>query len=129
MLIGGLLLLIVPAFIFAVWFSFTQFIVILEGKRGAQALQASREFVTGKFWKTFFMIFGGIFLLLFGYSILLSILMSLISALKGINLVDMLTGPLPLWIQILESVGEVFFLPLIVIYLTSVYVELKTNVG
>lgn len=47
----GLLLLIVPAIIFGIWFSMTQFMVIFEGKRGVNAMQASRELVKGHFFE------------------------------------------------------------------------------
>lgn len=47
---GGFLLLIIPAFIFAIWFSFVAYIVALEGKKGTAALHASKELVSGRWW-------------------------------------------------------------------------------
>mgnify|MGYP001570115809 CR=1 FL=1 len=127
MLIGGFLLLVIPAFLFAVWFCFAQFAVIFEGKRGMDALQASKDMVKGKFWKTFLTVFGGTFILFLTYSVILSVLMSLIAFAQGVDLIDMLTGTLPLWIQVLESIGEIILLPLLVIFLTSVYLETKSD--
>lgn len=46
--LGGLLLLIVPGIIFLLWFSMTNFTVIIEGARGRAALRASRTLVTGR---------------------------------------------------------------------------------
>ncbi|MBI4713699.1 hypothetical protein HY771_00720 [Candidatus Uhrbacteria bacterium] len=126
-LIGGLLLLVVPGFLFFVWFSFAQFTAILDGKRGLDALQTSKAMIKGKFWKVFLTIFGGTLFLFIVYSLILSLIMSLIAALQGVDLLDMLTGTLPLWIQVLESIGEVILLPLLVIFLTSVYLEVKSG--
>jgi hypothetical protein len=126
-MIGGLLLLVIPAFLFFVWFSFAQFEAILNGKRGMNALQASKEIMKGKFWKIFLTLFGGTLFIFIVYSIILSLIMSIIAALQGVDLLDILTGTLPLWIQILESVGEVILLPLLVIYLTTVYVKVRVG--
>ena len=54
LLIGlGLVALIIPGIIFAVWFSLTPYIFILEGERNVvQALKASYNLVNGRFWKT-----------------------------------------------------------------------------
>lgn len=125
--IGGLILLIVPAFLFIVWFSLSQFIVILDEKRGFDALQTSKSMVKGKFWKIVYLFFGGSVVIFFVYSICLSIIISVITAIQGVGLIDMLAGPIPLWMQILESVGEVVILPLVVVYLTAVYLEVKNN--
>ncbi|MBI2475502.1 hypothetical protein HYV69_03705 [Candidatus Uhrbacteria bacterium] len=127
MLIGGVLLIIVPSFIFMVWFCFAQLNVIFDGKRGIDALQTSRELVKGKFWKVFLLVFGGTFILFFIYSVILSILMGVIAAAQGVDIIDLLNGTLPLWIQVLEAIGEVLLLPLIVIYLTSVYLEVRNE--
>ncbi len=48
--IVGFILLIVPGIIFAVWFSFTTMIVVLEGLRGKAALQKSKSYVQGRWW-------------------------------------------------------------------------------
>ncbi|MFA5128812.1 MAG: glycerophosphoryl diester phosphodiesterase membrane domain-containing protein [Patescibacteria group bacterium] len=46
----GTLLLIIPGIIFSVWFSFSLYILVLENKKGTEALSASRQLVKGKFW-------------------------------------------------------------------------------
>lgn len=48
---GSMFVLLVPAFIFIVWFSFAQYSVILDKRSGLEALHASREYVRGRFWK------------------------------------------------------------------------------
>lgn len=47
---GGFLLLIVPGFIFAIWFVFVQQVVVFEDKRYASALKQSRRYVRGRWW-------------------------------------------------------------------------------
>src|SRR3989338_1153580 len=48
--IGGFVLLIIPALIFATWFSFSIFLFFAEGTRGLDALLKSKEYVRGRFW-------------------------------------------------------------------------------
>lgn len=50
----GFLLLIIPGIIFSVWFLFSQFVFVLEGKRSIAAMKASREYVRGKWWAVFY---------------------------------------------------------------------------
>lgn len=66
--LGGFILLIIPGIIFSVWFMFSQFALIFENIRGAQALLRSKELVIGHWWRIFFysLIFsGGIFIIHF----------------------------------------------------------------
>jgi len=46
----GLVLLIIPGIIFAVWFGFSYYCLLFEDKRGVEALKASKAYVKGKFW-------------------------------------------------------------------------------
>lgn len=48
--IGGFVMLVIPALIFAVWFAFSQHALLLEGKHGWEAFKRSRELVKGHFW-------------------------------------------------------------------------------
>lgn len=51
-LFGGILLAVIPAFIFAVWFGFTPLAFLLEGTSpGTAALRRSKELVSGRFWQ------------------------------------------------------------------------------
>lgn len=49
-ILGGMTLLIIPAFIFSVWFNFSNFVLITDGDRGFNALMRSREIVKGHGW-------------------------------------------------------------------------------
>lgn len=125
--IGGLILLIIPGILFFVWFSLSQFTVMLDGKRGFEALQTSKSMVKGRFWKVVSLFFGGTVVIFFVYSICISVIISVITALQGVSLTDVLAGTIPLWMQILESVGEVIILPLVVVYLTAAYSYVRTS--
>lgn len=48
--IGGTILFIVPAIIFSIWFAFSMFVLVVDGKKGFQALMTSREYVRGRWW-------------------------------------------------------------------------------
>jgi hypothetical protein len=47
---GGLILLIIPGIIFAIWLIFVFYIVIIEEKKGVAALRASKQLVAGRWW-------------------------------------------------------------------------------
>jgi len=51
-IIGGLILLVVPGLIFAIWFTFTISVVVAENLSGSAALSRSKQLVKGRFWKT-----------------------------------------------------------------------------
>jgi hypothetical protein len=55
--IGGLILLIVPGIIFAVWYCLASFVLISENLKGMNALNKSKEYVKGRWGKVFFRIF------------------------------------------------------------------------
>ncbi len=50
-IIGGIVLLIIPAVIFGVWYSFSTFLVLDKGMGIKEALRTSKMMVKGKFWK------------------------------------------------------------------------------
>lgn len=53
MYVLGLLLFIVPLFIFFVWFRFGPAFVVVDGLHGGDALGASKKLVTGRWWPVF----------------------------------------------------------------------------
>lgn len=69
----GLVVLIIPAIIFGIWYQFSVFLVLDKGLRVKDALKKSKLMVKGKFWKLLWINLGfGIF------GLLASILLSLI---------------------------------------------------
>ena len=55
-IVGGFVLLLIPAIIFAIWFTYSFYTVIFEDKKGIEALKSSRSLVVGRWWKTFWLI-------------------------------------------------------------------------
>jgi len=49
----GLLLFVIPAIIFLVWFTFSIFVLVLENGRIIESLKRSREYVRGHWWAVF----------------------------------------------------------------------------
>lgn len=86
--LGGTLLLIIPGIIFAVWYSFTSYVVIFEGVHGLDALRASKSLVVGRWWSIVWRL--AITTLVFGF---LSSMLSYVLA----YLIRLL--PLPMFIQ------------------------------
>ncbi len=50
MFFAGIILLVIPAIIFSVWYIFTAYTVIFEEKRGWAALKASKDLVKGRWF-------------------------------------------------------------------------------
>jgi len=53
-MLGGLILLIIPGIVFAVWFVFVDAIVSIEGDKQRHVLKRSRELTKGHRWMLFF---------------------------------------------------------------------------
>ena len=83
----GLILFIVPGIIFAVWFSFSRFVLIKEGLGVKASLKRSKELVRGRFWPVL-----GRYLVLFIVLILAQIALSQIPYIGTIA--SMLLAPL-----------------------------------
>jgi len=49
----GFIAFIIPGIIFSVWFAFSYFILLFEGKRGVEAMKASKAYVKGRWWAVF----------------------------------------------------------------------------
>jgi len=127
LMLGGLLLLIIPFFLFLVWFSMSQFVVIFEQKRGLEALTSSRTLTNGRFWPVALraaVIPCGINLL---FSFVIALLITTVSAIQGINPVQLLRTDIPLWADILENIGQAFLMPFILVYLMHIYINLSTS--
>lgn len=50
-ILGGIVLLVVPGIIFAVWLTLVPYVVVDEGIGGIAALRRSRDLVRGRFWE------------------------------------------------------------------------------
>ena len=108
--LGGFLLLIVPAIIFAVWFSLANFVLIAEDIKGVKALRKSKEYVKGKWGGVFWR-----FLFIGALSVILSQILILVFAFL----------PSPFKVGIIQFVTGLFLTPLVVIYSFLIYNNLK----
>ncbi|OGL99535.1 hypothetical protein A2501_04185 [Candidatus Uhrbacteria bacterium RIFOXYC12_FULL_57_11] len=123
--LGGLLLFLVPGCIFMVWFAFAQQAVVIDKKRGLDALTQSRALCRGRFFAVTWYLFVGPFLVMLVYLLVLAMVFAAVAALTGTH-IDVLFGDQPpLWMDITASVGEIFLMPLIYVYWTLTYLELK----
>ena len=71
--ITGIILLIVPVFIFCIWFSFANFILIADDKSIIESLKLSKQYTNGKFFAVVYRFFG-----LSSITILISFVINLI---------------------------------------------------
>ncbi len=123
--LGGFLLLIIPGLVFIVWFAYAQQAALLDGKRGMEALNASRELSRGRFWTVAWNLFAGPGLVGIAYLLALSIAFAAISSILHAPVSILADGQLPLWMDMLATVSEIFLMPLFYIYWTMSYLEMK----
>lgn len=122
---GGLLLFVVPGVILLIWFGFAPQALLLDGKTGLDALSASRDLAKGRFWATAKIQLGGPILCFGAYLGALAAVYFLIARLTHVPL-DVIFGENPpLWADMLETVGNIFLLPLLSIYGVLAYREMK----
>lgn len=125
-IVGGLILLVIPGIIFFVWYTFAQISVVLDKKRGMEALKFSRSLVQGRFFKVAWYVFSGPLLMIFVYSIALASIIYLIASLTGTNIELVFGEDPPLWLNVLDTLGQIFIIsPLLLIYSTIVYKKFK----
>ncbi|MER3570489.1 MAG: hypothetical protein C4348_02740 [Patescibacteria group bacterium] len=77
---GGLLLLIVPGIVFAVWFSLASYVLVSEDLKGMKALFRSKQLVQGYWWK----VFSRFFLLILLIRLLILLILIVVSIVLGL---------------------------------------------
>lgn len=114
----GLLFLIIPAILFAIWFSMINYMVVFEGMRGKAAFIASYRLVIGRSWPVLwrYVCFG----LCYGaLALLINIVSSIISAtLPGNDSVIAL---------FLGTVATIFLAPFVLAFGYQLYIHLKAT--
>lgn len=130
LLVSGLAVLVgaaivLPAFIFIVWFAFAGIEAALESRGPLDALSASRELSRGRF----FAVARRVWAFDITFVALLLVLTAGLSLVFGHDPLQVLTtfAPLPMRVDVLLSVFQVFLLPLWVIYRTLLYLALKVR--
>ena len=121
---GGILLLVVPGLIFLVWFGFSSQALLLDGKRGLDALTASRQIAHGRFFKTALYQLGGPAIFTAVYLLVLATLYLTVSAVTNTPAEVIFGDTPPLWTNVLETFGNIVLLPLLTIYGVLAYREM-----
>ncbi|MCX6764666.1 MAG: hypothetical protein NTU58_03100 [Candidatus Nealsonbacteria bacterium] len=110
--VGGFFLLIIPGFIFAIWFVFAPIILVMEGAKGMSALLKSKYYVKGKLislaWRFF-----AVFLIIF-------FLFALLYLITSANNILFQTG---------STIFSFIIFPFVIIYYFLIYTYLKKTKG
>lgn len=120
--LGGLILLVIPGIIFSIWFAFGFYALVLDNKRGTEALKHSKSLVAGRWW--------GVFWRLLAPALVFGIITSIIQWIIGIPFgsgLDYETNfsfSVVLY-AILSGVVSMLFMPLSTSAPTILYEELK----
>jgi len=110
----GLILFIVPAIIFLVWFTFAVFVLVLENARIIESLKRSREYVKGHWWAVF-----GRMVFITGVAVVILVPLGLLSsAMPGQK--D--------WIDGLVSLVSALITPFTLIYMYLMYQDIKGSI-
>jgi hypothetical protein len=113
----GLVALVIPGIIFAVWFGFAYFILIFEGKKGVEAMKASKAYVKGRWWPVFGRLIGlGIFM----------ILLSIATGVIGYALAALFL-PADLATAIVSFFTSAIAMPIAIAYTYFLYLDLKNG--
>lgn len=115
----GFIALIIPGIIFAVWFAFAYLVLIFEGKKGVEAMKASKEYVKGNWWKVFgrFVVLG-----------IAMILLSIVTGLLGYMLFSMFLG-VNLATALSSLITSAIAMPIATAYSYLIYQDLKRLKG
>jgi hypothetical protein len=114
---GGLLLLIIPGIIFALWFSQAPYIYIEQGIEGTDALKKSKYYVKGRTGQ----IFGKMFyigIITFALNILVWIGIGIITAIAKIQ---------PQYISWLNNIFSLLWTPMVTVYCYQLYKYVKAS--
>ncbi|MFH1404746.1 MAG: hypothetical protein ABIH21_01450 [Patescibacteria group bacterium] len=127
-ILGGFVLLIIPGLLFIIWFSYVEFAVVLDNKKGMGALTMSRNQFKNRFWLVAWKTIAGPMAIFFVYVIVISIVLSIIGTVLGLDLQNTVFGETPpIWADIIATVSQIFLIPWIVLYTTILYIDLKKN--
>lgn len=125
-ILAGLILFIIPAFLFAVWFGFSLFAVIFEDKKPVEALKFSKGLVKGRWWGAFWRMLAPAFI----FTVLLLIVQWIVglpfeTTLAQMNQASFSSMGVALLYAAIMSVVNLIFTPLTTIATAILYIELK----
>jgi hypothetical protein len=110
-LLVGFLLFVIPGVILAVWFCFSYFTLALEGKRGVEALKASKEYVRGLWFDVFI-------------RLLVLMMVTLLLIISGSIILGIVLGDSPVF-NVLTDALSMLLSPFAIIYSYLMYVDVK----
>lgn len=125
--LGGALLLIIPGIIFWVWYSFAQVATGLDDKRPIESLTFSRALVQGRFFPTIWRLVAGLLVIGLLYAFFSGAILIILTRLFGVDISIVFSESPPLWSQLVQSVVDIFFIPLFLIYTVLLYQDLKSH--
>lgn len=110
----GFILVIIPGIIVGVWLSFALYIVIVENKKGVEALKSSKAYVEGYWWP----VFGRMFLVGLGIAIIAGIVGNILQSILGYT-----------FGMLAQNVIMLVLIPYIFLYQFALYKNLKQVKG
>ncbi|MDD5043490.1 MAG: hypothetical protein PHD51_02345 [Patescibacteria group bacterium] len=117
--LGGVILLVIPAIIFYVWFSFCLYFIILENKTILESLKSSKDLVKGNWWKIFWRwVLPGLFYIVIGM-IVGGAAMELIYFFAGTNELTTVIG------MVINNILSVIATPLLAAAGVILFMEVK----
>lgn len=120
--LAGFFLLLIPALIFAIWFTYVFYIVIFEDKKGVSALKESKTLVTGRWWKTLWLLLApAVF-----FGLIIVVIQMVISSPFGIFL-DQESLAYILTNSLLSTIVSAIFAPLTALTTLYLYLSAKAN--
>lgn len=128
-ILGGIVLLIVPGIIFAIWFGFAFYAVVLDQNKPVEALKTSKNLVQDRWWAVWWRLFAPAVL----FTVMLMLAQWLINIPIGIILKNAGSWLYPANVvifNILSAFVSLLFSPLTTAATVILYLELKkTPVG
>jgi len=119
-----MILLIIPGIIFAVWFSFGNYILILGDAKGVNALKTSKALVKGYFWPVLWRWFASYFAFGFIVTFVILILLYIIGAILG-DLGAGFAATTPWWSALISNLIYILTVPIFTSIGVILYNDLK----
>jgi hypothetical protein len=123
--LGGLFLFVIPGILFVIWYGFAQVISVMEDKRPLEALAMSRSLVQGRFFSVAWRAVCGPLFIAVVYSVLLALVIGLVGSISDVKFVEIFSEDSPAWVVLMENLGDIFVMPLFILYTVLLYQNLK----
>lgn len=124
--LGGIIMLLLPFFFFVVWYTFAQVSVILDNKRGLEALVYSKSLVKGRYWYTAWGMIGVPTLIGLVFTATTGLFIVIFAQSTGQDVLTLFTAERePVWVTAINTIGQLFLIPISTIYTTKFYLAFK----